>query len=319
MGLDINGTQFILYAKTLGVDFIRTATIGRQGLHLSPSDFKANLLKFGYSFDDRSIERIFTESNRYAEAFFRSLGSEEVHSLDYSAYEGATYVHDMNTPIPENLKRQYSVVLDGGSLEHVFNFPVAIKNCMEMVRVGGHYLAITPANNFMGHGFYQFSPETFFSIFSPSNGYELDCLIAFEDNPTAKWYLVTNPASIKSRVTLTNSRPVYLLIVAKRIEDIEPFQSMPQQSDYITTWNQKNSDDDSFSATSGEIEKKRSALLTIAQCYTSLSIKRIAKLLFRSSQQNAGFDPRFFTSLIRTDGAASPNKTLHSAVLHNGM
>ena len=91
MGLDINGTQFILYAKTLGVDFIHTAMIGRQGLHLSPSDLKANLLKFGFSFDDRSIERIFTETNHYAEEFFRFLGSEEIHSLDYSGYEGATY------------------------------------------------------------------------------------------------------------------------------------------------------------------------------------------------------------------------------------
>lgn len=311
MGLDINGTQFVLYAKTLGVDFVRTATIGRQGLHLSPSDLKANLLKFGFfSFDDKSVERIITENNHYAEGLFRSIGSEEVHSLDCSDYEGATYVHDMNTPIPGNLKRQYSVVLDGGSLEHIFNFPVAIKNCMEMVRVGGHYLAITPANNFMGHGFYQFSPELFFGIFSPSNGYELNRLIAFEDNPNSEWYLVKKTASVKSRITLINSRPVYLLVVAKRIEDIEPFRTMPQQSDYTAVWNMNDADGDAVLRKRGHIEKKRSILRAIARRYIPRSIKRIAKLLLRRSQQNLGFDPRFFIPLVRTESAASPCKTL---------
>lgn len=70
----------------------------------------------------------------------------------------------MNREIPGDFIEKYSMVLDGGSLEHVFNFPVAVRNCMQMLQVGGHYLAITPANNFMGHGFYQFSPELYFSI-----------------------------------------------------------------------------------------------------------------------------------------------------------
>ena len=209
--------------------------------------FSRNAIKtFGFSFDERSIERIFTENNNYAEEFFLSLGAKEIHSLDISDYEGATHIHDMNQQIPEVLKAQYSVVIDGGSLEHIFNFPVALKNCMEMVQVGGYYLGLTPANNFMGHGFYQFSPELFFSIFSGSNGYALNCLIAHEDSPKAEWYLVKNSALLNDRVTLINNKPVYLLIAAKRIEGIEPFQSMPQQSDYVSIWNQKNNDADAI-------------------------------------------------------------------------
>ena len=125
----------------------------------------------------------------------------------------------MNEPIPHDLKFRYSVVLDGGSLEHVFNFPVAIKNCMEMLQVGGHYLGVTPANNFMGHGFYQFSPELFFSVFSEENGYELTSLIVFEDKYNAKWFSVKNPQKINTRVALINDIPTYLLILAKRISE----------------------------------------------------------------------------------------------------
>jgi 2-polyprenyl-3-methyl-5-hydroxy-6-metoxy-1,4-benzoquinol methylase len=65
----------------------------------------------------------------------------------------------MNLPISETLRQRYSVVYDGGKLEHVFNQPQALKNCMEMVRVGGYFLQTNTANKFMGHGFWQFSPE----------------------------------------------------------------------------------------------------------------------------------------------------------------
>jgi len=42
----------------------------------------------------------------------------------------------MSQPIDTIHKNKYDLVFDGGTLEHVFNFPVAIKNCMEMVKVG---------------------------------------------------------------------------------------------------------------------------------------------------------------------------------------
>ena len=237
MGLDVNGTQCVLYAKTLGVDFARTATIGRQGLHLRSSVFRDNLVKFGFSFSEAIIDRIFAKNNGYADEFFRSLGAKEVHSFDNSNYEGATYVHDLNNEIPGQHKNQYSVVLDGGSLEHIFNFPQAIKNCMEMAQVGGHFLGITPANKFVGHGFYQFSPELFYSIFTPENGYEMVQLIAFENDPDAEWFSVKSPISVRRRVVLANSKPVYLLVIAQRVEMVEPFRSMPQQSDYVPLWN----------------------------------------------------------------------------------
>ena len=236
MGLDINSTKFLIYAKSLNVDFTKTAMIGRQRLRLRPYDLRKNLRQSALPFDEEAINSIFLGSNGYAEEFLRYLGASEVHSFDYSSYEGATHIHDMNEPIPHDLKFRYSVVLDGGSLEHVFNFPVAIKNCMEMLQVGGHYLGVTPANNFMGHGFYQFSPELFFSVFSEENGYELTSLIVFEDKYNAKWFSVNNPKKINTRVTLMNDIPTYLLILAKRISEGSIFKNMPQQSDYVSTW-----------------------------------------------------------------------------------
>ncbi len=80
-------------------------------------------------------------------------------SLDCSDYEHCDIVHDMNRPIDPSHHGTFDVVIDGGSLEHIFNFPVAVANCMNLVKVGGSVFIFTPANNHMGHGFYQFSPD----------------------------------------------------------------------------------------------------------------------------------------------------------------
>jgi hypothetical protein len=177
------------------------------------------------------------EQDRYAEPFFALLGASDTVSIDASSYEGASIVHDMNMPIGENLKDAFSVVIDGGSLEHIFNFPVAIRNCMEMVQIGGHYLGITPANNFMGHGFYQFSPELYYRIFSKENGFAVERIIIFESVTNAQWLQVVDPDSIKKRVELINSKPTYLLVHARKIENRPVFAHPPQQSDYVHTWN----------------------------------------------------------------------------------
>ena len=105
------------------------------------------------------------ESEGYAEKFFQILGASHITSFDKSDYQVATCLHDMNAPIEGSLKNRFSVVLDSGTLEHVFNFPQAIRNCMEMVKVGGHFIQITVANDFIGHGFYQFTPELMYRVF----------------------------------------------------------------------------------------------------------------------------------------------------------
>jgi hypothetical protein len=78
--------------------------------------------------------------------------------------------------------------LDGGTTEHVFNFPTALTNAMQMVETGGHLVIITGGNNFCGHGFYQFSPELFYRALSAENGFEMKRLIAAEVG--GNWYEV---------------------------------------------------------------------------------------------------------------------------------
>ncbi|MEO7659704.1 MAG: hypothetical protein ABIV48_08815 [Pyrinomonadaceae bacterium] len=237
MGLDVNGINFLLHAQRQGVSFVTTATIGRQMLLLSRTELKKWLRQFRFDIADEQVNHAFDHFGNYAEGFIEFLGAEEIVSFDASNYENASIVHDFNYPISDEFKNRFSVVLDGGTLEHIFNFPTAIKNCMEMLAVGGHFLAITPANNHLGHGFFQFSPELFFRIFSEQNGFELQQLMIFEETDGSQWYEVSDPVVVKERVTLINSHPTMLLIIAKKVKTVEIFSSMPQQSDYQAVWN----------------------------------------------------------------------------------
>jgi SAM-dependent methyltransferase len=209
--------------------------LGRQNYFPCRKETISLLRDFGV--DPAQHERLLSENALgFSEPFWEMLGTRELVTIDASDFEGATRVHDMNRPIPDDLKQRFDAVCDIGTLEHVFDFPTAIRNCLEMVKPGGHFLAHTPANNNFGHGFYQFSPDLFFRILSPTNGFQLEELLAVEYGPRWLWFRVADPAAIKKRVNLVNIFPVFLLVRAKRVSSEPVLSQAPQQSDYSAQW-----------------------------------------------------------------------------------
>src|SRR5205823_8154687 len=134
-----------------------------------------------------------------------------VDSLDASPFEGATLIHDLNQSIAPMWQGRSSLVLDAGTLEHVFNAAQAWQNALQLVAVGGSLVCATGINNFCGHGFYQFSPELLARVLSPANGFRLDALIACDAFRSDRWYAVTDPARVKRRVQIVGPYPVLLL------------------------------------------------------------------------------------------------------------
>ena len=226
MGIERNAAALLLKMRADGVHFGRLAMLGRQNLHLDFDEYLQFLRRVG-----RPPESALPE---FAEGLLLALGATQVEAMDFSAYEGAALLHDMNQPVPPQWHQQYDVVFDGGTLEHVFNFPVAIRNCMELLKPGGRFVSATITNNWCGHGFYQFSPELFFRLFGPDNGF---CIIEmYLANLRGRCYAVADPASIKSRVELCNGEPMFLLVHARRDAVCGIFSKTPQQSDYVANW-----------------------------------------------------------------------------------
>src|ERR1041384_1061854 len=235
MGIDIETARFLLARRGEKSSFERCATLGRQHYYVSNRETRGLLREFGLPQDD--FPHLFPkEYPTYSEPFWQMLGAKTLHTIDASDFEGATHVHDLNQPVPNSWKAAYDLVCDCGTLEHVFNFPAAIRNCMEIVKIGGHFFTQAPANNNFGHGFYQFSPELFYRVLSPKNGFKVEHCIAVEQSPRRRWFAVTDPEVARARVTLINAAPVILFVWAKRVELKPLFQETPQQSDYAAAW-----------------------------------------------------------------------------------
>jgi hypothetical protein len=231
MGLDVNALRFLVDAKKAGIDLGDTITIGRLHINVYPRKVAQLFKKHGIPH-----QSIGENPMEFSEPCFQALGAKTISSLDASNYEGASYVHDLNQPLPEHLKERFDTVFDGGTLEHVFNFPQGVRNCMEMLRVGGRFYIHTCANNACGHGFYQLSPELFYRVFSPENGFEVERMVVHMIGPYNRWYEVEDPNRVQSRVELISFVPINIMVRARRTAVVPIFQRMPQQSDYVVMW-----------------------------------------------------------------------------------
>jgi len=235
LGIDIHNLHLLAHAQDLGVRYDRTLAIGRQALFIEDWELEAHRRL-------RSLPAL-TEPPappgrpRYFEPLMQQwFGGQVVDAVDASPYENARLIHDMNLPWPDSgeassVRGSYDAVLDFGCLEHVFNFPVAWRNCVDLCRVGGHVFHALPANNLSGHGFYQFSPELFFNLYQRQHGFELRGLWFALKADRLHWWKVANPLAVKRRVNLRNSHEVYMLVLARKLREPGVLPA-PQQSDY---------------------------------------------------------------------------------------
>lgn len=242
MGLTATDIDLLLALKNRKAPISRIVTIGRQSLCL-------------HSKQVARLRRIIPEScalanycwGEIADSILRDLtGAGEVVSIDMSAYEGASIAHDMNLPLADrrpDLAAQFDLVIDGGTLEHVFNFPVAVANLMFLAREGGYILSANPANNLCGHGFYQFTPELMRRIYSAENGFQTELIVltqsrymSVEMDPGPKFFAVADPASLGRRILVRNRWPVMIRTLAKRVGDPPQDGLDVQQSDYVMAW-----------------------------------------------------------------------------------
>jgi hypothetical protein len=237
MGLNVNSLKFLLLARERGVSFRRVLMIGRQSIGVSPRDIRTLAsLPLADELAD-GLRRLDIRAGQYAEPFFALCGAEQIDSMDRTAYEGATILHDLNVPIPHTLAGRYDLIVDGGSIEHVFNVPVALASYIRMLAVGGHYVCNTATNNYSGHGFYQLSAELFFAAFAPENGCTVRDAVLYEENGANVWYRLTPPDHAARRMTFQNCIPAHLLVLTRKDRQVEPFASAPQQRMYDAAWN----------------------------------------------------------------------------------
>lgn len=176
MGIDFAVAQQLIHYKDLVSNRANGVMLGRQGLHIKPRYF-SRLKKCLADASLPSDLDMYIQEDGYSEAFLKGIGFPVMETIDASGYEGAMYCHDLNIPIVDKLRGRFGVVLDGGTLEHVFNAPQALDNVFHMLDEGGVFVSINGMTGWAGHGFYQFSPELVWRYWKDSRECEVvDCL-----------------------------------------------------------------------------------------------------------------------------------------------
>lgn len=152
------GYTFNSLSRILGQESLfrgkKILTLGTLYPFVSPHE--ARMLAQRGVFTDTPKERF---SNHL---FVEVLAATSCHSLDVSDYQQSEIICNLNHPVAQEYVGKYDVVFDGGTLEHLSNLPTALGNIFSLLRTGGIYYFGGPCNNWVDHGFFQFSP-TFYS------------------------------------------------------------------------------------------------------------------------------------------------------------
>lgn len=217
MGIDLHAMNLIGHQARLA-PLGKVLTIGRQSMSV-PAE--ALLKQFGDA----------VPAVGFCEPLLMALGADDVESVDYSDYESATHIADMSHPI--SLAAEYDTVIDSGSLEHVFDVAAAFRNVIGFCKVGGHILHVLPVNNLSGHGFWQFSSDLMYSIYSEANGFSGTQVCYASSLDHSRWYKVPE-ARRGVRVELVSIEPIVLLCVTRKVRKVDSLSVV--QPFYAPTW-----------------------------------------------------------------------------------
>jgi hypothetical protein len=172
----------------------------------------------------------------HQKTLFRTLGfsAENISALDYSTFEGAEVVHDLNNPVPAELEGKFDLILDGGTIEHVFSLKDAFSNLIRMTRSGGLIVHFSPVD-FINHGFINLNAELVHDVYL-ANGFE-EITVKYMAIPnhqrrSEQHYLEFDPHQFP--FSLQPYYATFLHGVYRKLES-KPF-SVPQQGMYSSLW-----------------------------------------------------------------------------------
>ena len=213
--------------------------LGRQHTFLSYDEIREIAKSFPVSINEAVPPSLSFNQDLKKQGFvddvtvFKMLGFETVHSLDSSDYEKATYIHDLNVPVPEHLHEKYDVILDGGTLEHVFHLPNCLANIHKMLKTSGLVIHSSVSHNHVDHGFYMFSPSLFYEYYK-ANKYEIvrSRFFEYSTNHVSKpWKIYEYTPGCLEELSFGGFGKEMLLIwlVAKKTS-VSSYNMIPQQN-----------------------------------------------------------------------------------------
>jgi len=256
--------------------------LGRQKLFFKEKEFKEWALLHNIELKSETTSSNLHGNNNPLNAagiddvvFFKSMGLSVVESCDYSDFQEVDHVFDLNKPVPKELHNKYDIILDSGTLEHVFNLPQALNNIYDMLKVGGRVIHLLPASNYVDHGFYAFSPTLFYDYYT-ANKWSIETSRIVEltrRHDVDPWRVYEYSPGVLNSLSAGGFDKGYLINIFFVVTKTENSSAdiVPQQSRYLPKWETgQNESENSLASNS-------SAFMKIAQ-YFGGGLKRYPRL-----------------------------------------
>lgn len=113
--------------------------------------------------------------------FFKALGLEPVTTVDIPGSEHAPeLVHDLNKPLPAEHLGRYGLIIDPGTIEHVFDMRTCLTNVSRALKPRGVVMHQVPVYMFNG-GYYSINPNLLNDFYSKNGFSEIRTYIIMWD------------------------------------------------------------------------------------------------------------------------------------------
>jgi hypothetical protein len=199
-----------------------------------------------------------------AQTVLTLLGADKISVADCSSYENPDYLVDLNNPIDSGLSDKFDVILDVGTLEHIFDIPTALSNLIKMIKNGGQIILILPASGCIDHGFYSFSPSLLFDFFEKNGFYNFSCyLLEGSQFSVMKKTRVYKYSHVGDQHVLISKKGVEVAFFATKMAAFPKAAQIvkPMQSLFVNNvWKKQNIND--FSKKKKNMFKKIGAMVT---------------------------------------------------------
>lgn len=170
-------------------------TFGRQTLALTPAKIDILFESLGAkpaAYGMRQADTVTLESNYRSNKpvrdidFFGMLGFAEVKAIDVSSFEGAEITLDLNEDVPPQLVGTCDFLVDGSTLDNVFDPVSALRNAVKLLKPDGRIYLSNLGNYSPHHGgipYLMFTPIWFYDFFAVNKFADCQvCMIIYESD-----------------------------------------------------------------------------------------------------------------------------------------
>lgn len=136
-------------------------SLSRQFITTSPGDVRLFLNRHGLNGPVAGYDWTRPVTSR---ELFLAFGFSDYQDIDFTPDEGCTIIHDLNRPVPPELHSRFDLVMEMGTLEHIFDVRTVLESMVRMVKPGGTVFHFSPLT-WINHGFYNFSLTLFYDSY----------------------------------------------------------------------------------------------------------------------------------------------------------